>query len=242
MACKEGGNGSRSNKVDLKKGLLVYLPFNGSFADSSGNDNPTAAVYGPTLTYDQHGYPDRAFNGTANGEKVCVTNNGSIKFDSTITISVDVMLRAAGTNEFISYMDDSTAKGLTLDMGTGVPGNPNLAYAFADSLMTCDTWSLAEYLSSDTSNFIPQPECWYNFIAVFDRGMMHLYVNGSLISSRHALSTTVPMNSCATLNVGGWWDGDAGSSVNGKLDNFRLYNRVLTPEEIAELSRGFQVR
>jgi hypothetical protein len=29
--------------VNLKNGLLVYLPFDGNFADSSGNGNQTAA-------------------------------------------------------------------------------------------------------------------------------------------------------------------------------------------------------
>ncbi|HLZ88081.1 MAG TPA: hypothetical protein VKQ52_12590, partial [Puia sp.] len=63
--------------VNLTKGLLVYLPFSGNIADSSGNGNPTQAV-GSVLTYDAHGYANSAFGGTGNGEKVIVTNNGSI--------------------------------------------------------------------------------------------------------------------------------------------------------------------
>src|SRR6185369_13332776 len=30
--------------ADLRRGLLLYLPFNGSIADSSGNNNPTQIV------------------------------------------------------------------------------------------------------------------------------------------------------------------------------------------------------
>ncbi|HVV05477.1 MAG TPA: hypothetical protein VHC96_14700, partial [Puia sp.] len=30
-----------TDSVNLKSGLLLYLPFNGDFADSSGNNNPT---------------------------------------------------------------------------------------------------------------------------------------------------------------------------------------------------------
>jgi hypothetical protein len=40
--------------------------------------------------------------------------------------------------------------------------------------------------------------------------------------------------------VGAWWVGDL-ESMNGKLDNIRLYNRVLTPHEIATLSSNYQV-
>src|SRR5579872_3504588 len=65
--------------VNLTKGLLLYLPFSGSIADSSGNNNPTQAV-GSVLTYDTHGYANNAFGGTGNGERIYVTNNGSISF------------------------------------------------------------------------------------------------------------------------------------------------------------------
>src|SRR5579864_3854519 len=41
--------------INLTKGLLLYLPFSGNIADSSGNGNPTAAV-GTPLTYDAHGW------------------------------------------------------------------------------------------------------------------------------------------------------------------------------------------
>ena len=40
--------------VNLTKGLLLYLPFSGNIADSSGNNNPTLAS-GSVLTYDAHG-------------------------------------------------------------------------------------------------------------------------------------------------------------------------------------------
>jgi hypothetical protein len=39
--------------------------------------------------------------------------------------------------------------------------------------------------------------------------------------------------------VGGWWDGDP-ASLNGTMDEVRLYNRVLTANEINFLARNFQ--
>jgi len=41
--------------LTLKTGLLLYLPFNGSMSDSSGNNNPTVALNGVALTADEHG-------------------------------------------------------------------------------------------------------------------------------------------------------------------------------------------
>src|SRR6185437_8576638 len=42
--------------VNLAKGLLLYLPFSGNIADSSGNNNATTALNGASLTFDTHGY------------------------------------------------------------------------------------------------------------------------------------------------------------------------------------------
>src|ERR1700722_20020237 len=53
--------------VNLNKGLLLYLPFNGNINDSSGNNNPTAEVGGTALTTDAHGYDNHAFGSNGTG-------------------------------------------------------------------------------------------------------------------------------------------------------------------------------
>src|SRR5579871_822335 len=77
--------------VNLTKGLLVYLPFSGNIADSSGNNNPTAAI-GTPLTYDAHGWANNAFGSAGDGTEVVVTNNGSIKFDTAFSVSFAFMV------------------------------------------------------------------------------------------------------------------------------------------------------
>src|SRR5215831_3215750 len=47
---------------DLKTGLVLYLNFNGSFADSSGLNNTVLPLNGAALGYDMHGYASSAFN------------------------------------------------------------------------------------------------------------------------------------------------------------------------------------
>src|SRR6185369_13332771 len=80
--------------ADLRRGLLLYLPFNGSIADSSGNNNPTQIVgYGAGLTYDIHGYANSAYGSDGTGGRLEVTNNGSIQFDTAFTVSLSFMER-----------------------------------------------------------------------------------------------------------------------------------------------------
>jgi hypothetical protein len=39
----------------------------------------------------------------------------------------------------------------------------------------------------------------------------------------------------STVNIGYWWDQDM-ESLNGKIDEIRLYNRVLTVDEVSALA------
>jgi Concanavalin A-like lectin/glucanases superfamily len=69
---------------------------------------------------------------------------------------------------------------------------------------------------------------------------MTVYLNANAIStSQAAVGTRGLICSSAELNIGGWWDGDP-ESINGELDEVRLYNRVLNADEIAALSKNFQ--
>jgi hypothetical protein len=79
-----------ADSVQLNTGLLLYLPFSGNFADASGHNNPTAS-FGATLSTDPNGNASSAMAGTGNGERVVVTNNGSIRFDSSFTLSCNVL-------------------------------------------------------------------------------------------------------------------------------------------------------
>jgi hypothetical protein len=108
-------------KIDtpnLKNGLVLYLPFNGSFADSSGLGNIVTAVGGATLDYDMHGYAQSAFSATGAGERLVVANNGSYKVDTAFSVSLDFMIRSnayysggydySGLMTFVSIVNTTT--------------------------------------------------------------------------------------------------------------------------------------
>src|SRR5262249_11912615 len=58
------------DSASLRTGLILYLPFNGSMADSSGNSNVTTLVGGPVLDYDMHGYAQSAFSSPVDGARL----------------------------------------------------------------------------------------------------------------------------------------------------------------------------
>jgi hypothetical protein len=228
-------------KIDtpnLNNGLLVYLPFNGSMADSSGNGNTTTTVNGATLTYDAHGYANSAFGSSGSGEALLVTNNGSIKFDTAYSISFDGMIRSMGIQEIVIMTNYSNNQGATFGIGTNQPGIPNLIMGLTDSTVACGSVSNASNTTIDTCQFIPQPSSWYNVISTFQKGILKTYINGKLISTKTARSQLAHVCPSSQIVIGSGWGGAA--SLNGKVDEFRLYNRTLNAQEIAWLSRNFQ--
>lgn len=230
--------------VNLTKGLLLYLNFTGNIADSSGNNNPTTAV-GNVLTYDAHGYANNAFGATGNGERIYVTNNGSIKFDTAWAISLGFMVNDYRSETYISMVDPATGQGPSFNFGNTLATLPYLACGTGDVSTACNSIGIVNNLNiTDSTNFTPVPGSWYNAVVIYHKGTVQIYINGTLISTKVGSGTRALLCPAAKVVIGKWWDGnppDNLMNMNGKLDNVRLYNRVLTPHEIALLSSNYQV-
>ncbi|MBS1663143.1 MAG: hypothetical protein JST68_19025 [Bacteroidetes bacterium] len=146
--------------VNLTKGLLVYLPFSGNIADSSGNNNPTQAVGGNVLTYDAHGYANSAFGADGTGtQKIYVTNNGSIQFDTAYSLSYGFMTSdttVQGT--YVSLVDPSTGAGVTLNSGQTTTSQSRFSWGTEEFTRGCNRAGRndADNLS-DRTNFRPIP-------------------------------------------------------------------------------------
>ena len=244
----------------ITNGLVLYLPFNGSFADSSGNGNTVTPIDGATLDYDMHGYAQSAFSSSVNGPRLIVSNNGAYQVDSAFTVSCDFMIRAnayfnggydfSGLMVFCSIVNVSTGAGPTFDFGMTDPAHPlNFAFGVNGAQSPDDCTNNNNFGSTpsigvfDSSGFTPQVGSWYNAICTFNKGTTSVYINGQLMNS--VTNTSVPtVMFCPESNfvVGGWWNGgNSGSeTINGELDEVRMYNRALNSTEIAWLSRNFQ--
>ena len=238
ISCKKDSSPTPSD-INLKKGLLLYVPFDGSMADSSGNANPVTGVGGAFLTYDEHGNANSAFGATGSGERILVTNNGSIKFDTAVTLSANIMTRTGGRYGIMELVDNTNGQSYAVGMATGSTPPYRFDYSVSNHLATCGSISSNANIFSDTATFIPEVESWYNLIVTFHKGTLSAYVNGKLVRTRSGGDNTVALCPSAKVIIGGWWDGDP-AAINGKIDEVRIYNRVLNADEIAELSKEFQ--
>jgi hypothetical protein len=236
---------------NVTNGLVLYLPFNGSIADSSGLNNIVTAIGGATLGYDMHGYANSAFTSSGNGARLIVANNGAYQVDTAFSVSLDFMIRTpayynggypfTGLMTFLSIVDTLQGNGPTFNLGLNVPGEPQyFCFGSNPASSGCDASGDNNPDNvADTTAFIPQVGSWYNAICTFTNGTVSVYINGQLAG--HKVGVAGPAEFCpsSVFVVGGWWNGDP-QNINGEIDEVRFYNRTLTGPQIAWLSRNFQ--
>jgi hypothetical protein len=231
---------------NLTAGLVLYLPFtNGSFADSSGLNNSVTAINGAALGYDMHGYAQSAYTSNGGNAYLEVANNGSYAVDTAFSLSFDFMLRSyphPGLQDILSLVEPATGNGPTFNLGIyPSSGTEYFLFDVNGSGSSCDSSGASDpSFVWDTTQFTPQMGAWYNAICIFSHGTGSIYINGQMISSRKIGSDSVLFCPNANFIVGGWWSGDV-LGIDGEIDEVRMYNRTLTAQQIAWLSRNFQI-
>lgn len=229
-----------SDTPNLTEGLVLYLPFNGSFADSSGSGNTVVATGSVSLGYDAHGYAQSAFSSSGNGRLV-VSNNGAYAVDTAFSLSFDFTLKSSvGLMSFLSLVDTVNGNGPTFNLGLNAAASPQFFnFGTNTSAATCDVSGDNNSQNvSATTNFIPQIGSWYNAICIFTQGNLSVYINGRLLATSTVANPTVLYCPSSNFVIGGWFDN--GQNMIGELDEVRFYNRTLTAQQIAWLSRNFQ--
>ena len=245
-----------SDTPNLTEGLVLYLPFNGSFADSSGNNNTVTPLGGAALGYDLHGYANSAFSSTGKGGRLVVANNGSYAVDTAFSLSFDFVFRSntyylgdgnyTGQMCFLSIVDTADGQGATFNCGLTSPTSlQDFTFWVNGASSNCDNTANNNPLDSvDVTSFAPQIGSWYNAICIFTKGKESVYINGHLISTATTPDSATLFCPNTNFVVGAWWSGGGNpsnlESLNGELDEVRMYNRTLTAQQIAWLSRNFQ--
>ena len=224
---------------NLRNGLVSFYPFCGNANDISGNGN-NGTVNGATLCPDRANKPDAAysFNGTNN------TINYSQPFLNGTQVS-EFTMRAVV--KFNSTSNSPNIWGKTLFWGevNFLVANTNyIVVRWANSLTG------NKYSSIYSNTNVIQTGLWYDIVVVYKNSSGQIYVNGTPITTNlgwtaqggSLLSTTQIESRCnfaqdansskIGLRTSG---GGPGNYLNGFLDEFDIWNRALSPTEIAQL-------
>ena len=177
----------------------------------SGNGNNGTLTNGPT--FDSISGGSIVFDGTNDYVSLSNVQPGTNDF----TISVWVYKNNNTSND---YVWDFGANGGTLSAGTDI-----LGYGFRYYNATLGTSS-----NMYTQGTIPNVSEWYEVTITRNSGTSTMYVNGQSITSSsgdtHNISST-------TLYIGRY-GGGTGYEHDGRISNFKIYNRALSASEVKQ--------
>jgi len=205
-------------------GLVAYYPFNGNANDESGNGN-NGTVNGATLTTDRFGNANKAYSFTNPGH-IEVPNSNI--FGDEFTVSYwfkinyypgqrGVMSNVAVPNGGFQQAFDGTTFSYILGYSFIGGYSPNYFYA---------NYTMQEPVSQ-----------WHHLALTYKKlgaysSETRLYINGDLKKTDvHVMPITYTPN--APFYIG---QNHSGLNFQGDLDDIRIYNRNLSPNEIAQLA------
>ena len=214
----------------LTNGLVGYWTFDGSavnwttgiVADSSGSGNNGTIVAMSTTSSPAAGKLGQALN--FNGSNSYVGISAGVPLPGDATICAWVNARSLG-NRAIVDREDVTAHEYEL-------------YSFASGKIGIgwDT-NLAKF--RETTNVVLTTGVWYHVCATrtSDGLTAHIYINGSEPALDPITGGTIPTMGVAGTYIGDELPSGCGATCvwDGKLDDVRLYNRILNASEAKQL-------
>jgi len=216
----------------LAEGLVAHYPFTGNAKDSSGH-GLDGTVNGSTLTTDRFGTPNRAYSFDVN-KFISVTRTDTQNvYPLSINLWYNVTTQAAGKQSpmFTKYSDASW-NGFGINVGEYGSSFGVAPFYLRDINNRVIGFYNEEPFLQENIAFGK----WYNYTFVVDNTGGKIYVDGVLISTHNWTGTPGPSTSNFLWEIGGIGQLAGTDWFKGKLDDIRIYNRVLTQSEITYLA------
>ncbi len=199
------GSDGGAETNSLDVGLVAYYPFKGDATDESGNGYD-GTVNGATLTADRFGNADSAYHFDGSSSYIDLGNMGGFK-------TVSMWVKQASRSEFDFYFGHN-------DFRLYASSVENGRLSFGDG-----SGSLTSSVQMDS-----QAGQWVHVVAVSDGANSKVYFNGT---NATVTGKTLAATSISDVNLGRWTGGT--HYLNGDLDDIRIYDRVLSDQEIQSL-------
>ncbi|MEZ0609570.1 LamG domain-containing protein [Fibrella sp. WM1] len=214
------------NAAPSISGQLAYYSFTKNANDGSGNNN-VANVKGATLIADRYGNAESAyfFNGAS-----------SIELPQNV-FNLPEFTYAAWVKP--TFIPPSQQGGVMVILNSGGPGGDQSMVLANTTVYGWGMWSYTNpqglnnyaYVGKLPTDLTP----WYYVVATRSQDLLKIYVNGELVASQSMTGKPYYGSGSVRTFIGQRNDGTLG--FNGSIDEVRIYNRVLTKEEIMQLYR-----
>lgn len=196
---------------------IAYYPMDGDVKDYSGN-NHNATANGVKLVADERGQPNKAYHFTSGSNIIDVPNETSLNFQNQITLSCWLKLDAVPAESYVLSHGSFQER-------WKISVIPNLKIR----------WTVKTDLSTiDLDSSLPlQFNQFYHITAVYTGYSMELYINGVLDS--FLPNTGLIHLATSDVTFGRETPAIENYSLFGTLDEVRIYDKALGPNEIIKL-------
>jgi hypothetical protein len=215
-------------------GLAGYWPFSGNANDESGNSH-NGTVTGATLTADRFGNPNSAYNFNGTSSYVYAGNISSLTGTSSSSTTISFWMNSTSTSGSNSDLFDlRSTNNSSIQVYNNNNGNAGQILVNNYNAPVANGFSA---ISPEALNI----NTWYHILCVVNNSNNHLtiYVNGV---QKADLSTTVGLLTNPKLNIGSRFDlfNNRCCYFKGSIDDFTIWNRALTQQEITNLYNANQ--
>jgi arabinan endo-1,5-alpha-L-arabinosidase len=209
-------------KLELPKGLVAYYPFEGDLKDANGLLGE-GKVIGPKIG--QPGGNVSFADGVVEKALVLDGNSGVLLYEGPVeTYEYSIALWIYP--EALTYYTPAFFAAINTDTWISiVPGGHSLFEGRAGF------WSGSAWFDGWTDMKL-ETNKWYHFAVTVDNGLVSVYINGEKrFEGKRVQDLFRGEKAIFVLGVN-WWD----PPFKGKIDELRIYNKVLTADEVKELA------
>ncbi len=205
----------------LTDGLVGYWSFDGNAIDGneakdmSGTGNH-GTIYGATKTIGKVGQALDFKGNSSNGDSVKVNHSASLNITGPITISAWIKPRSI-TGSWMRIVEK---------------GSYATSYYFGTKDLSQDGlefWYGGTQIAVTASGILKLNQ-WQHVAVSYSSAGTDIYLNGANV--KHSTTTATPSGNNSQLYIG--W-GESNPCFDGAIDEVRIYNRALEPEEIKRL-------
>ncbi|MDX2049021.1 MAG: LamG-like jellyroll fold domain-containing protein [Chitinophagaceae bacterium] len=198
----------------LKNGLVAYYPFNGNTNDESGNNNHGVAA-GGSLANDKTGKANSAYY-FGGSDYIKVLNSAS--------------LSGIGNAFSVSGWINNEGQGVSLICKSPFNGTAMQFRVYADTKILFANNKKA----ADFDHTLNPANTWKHIVIVSDGNNAKYYLNGTLVSTITLTSSANTDNISSDMFIGVDTHGTS-EYYKGRLDEIRIYSRVLNDNEVLSL-------
>jgi len=227
----DNGGGSNTNEIAVPGGLKLYYTFDdGDCSDATDYENDGIAVNNPTYITDTPNGSGKAI--FINGDKEQYININFNAFKGLSSYSVCFWINDFTTGAVFTGINPAYDVGYQQNMHWPKMMMRN------DGKISFDAYGeLYDYNDNCPKfaySYTPiQSSGWHHVSLTFDGSISYLYIDGILKDNLN-LRWRNPSN-ITKINIGGNLNGSVSVSASMRLDNFRIYSRCLTKDDVKDI-------